>query len=176
MNSDNSVHIDFNSTGGDVFAKLIMNSESGEDSSFIDEKQISSELQKAGFSDVKISNSTLQNVQLSFTDKNQSSYLFSSGILTTKNGKLGVNLSAQNLKTFYDSADEQIVSVLDLFLAPVFNDEMMSEDEYLQTVAAFYGEKMANELKDSVILLTLVNADGSKKEQKIPYVKFFCGE
>ena len=60
-------------------------------------------------------------------------------------------------------------------MAPVFNDEKMSETEYLETIAAFYGEKMAGELAESFVRLIVINADGKKQVQKISIPKLLCG-
>ena len=80
-------------------------------------------------------------------------------------------MSAKKLLDFYNSSDEEIVSFLDLLLAPVFNDEVLSETEYIETIAAFYGQAAADELAESSFNVTLVTPDGKTSSHVIPMVK-----
>ena len=50
-----------------------------------------------------------------------------------------------------------------MILSPLFNDEVMSEEEYIELLASFYGEEIAQEIKDSNFRITLKNADGTKR-------------
>ena len=65
--------------------------------------------------------------------------------------------------------------ILDLFLAPVFNDEEMSEEEYLEMVGAFYGEGTATEVSQSFVKINLISKDGSKETLNLPLTQLFCG-
>ena len=65
--------------------------------------------------------------------------------------------------------------ILDLFLAPVFNNEQMTESEYLEMVGAFYGESTASEIKSSTVIINLISKDGSKETMRIPLSQLFCG-
>ena len=51
----------------------------------------------------------------------------------------------------------------------------MTETEYLETIATFYGEKMARELAESFISLIVINIDGKQQVQKISIPKILCG-
>ena len=64
---------------------------------------------------------------------------------------------------------------LDLFLAPVFNDEVMSEAEYLEMVASFYGNDAAKEVSESVVKINLISKDGAKETLTYPLSQIFCG-
>lgn len=173
LNKDNSVNISLSAGAGEAFTKMLMNTTG--DNAIIDEKQVTYELVKAGFSDVKVKASGKSNVNITLVDRNCSSYLFTSGMFSAEKGKLGVNITPETLKDFYDSADEQTVNVLDLFLAPIFNDEKMSEKEYLEMVGTFYGENAAKEIADSVILINIENADGGKSKFHMPLAEVLCG-
>ena len=65
--------------------------------------------------------------------------------------------------------------ILDLFLAPVFNDEEMTEAEYLEMVGAFYGEAAAKEVGESLVKINLISKDGSKETLVYPLSQLFCG-
>ena len=132
-------------------------------------------LKNSGFENVQILSGKLKNILITMEDKSQKSVLFYSKLLKMQNGSLSVDFSYENLLNFYENADEQLQSDLDLLLAPVFNDEKMTETEYLETIATFYGEKMASELAESFISLIVINIDGKQQVQKISIPKILCG-
>jgi len=173
LNKDNSVDIQFSAGAGDAFTSMVM-STTGNDGA-VDEKQVTYELVKAGFDNVKVKVSGKSNVNISLTDKKHTSYLFTSGMLSVEKGELGLELTRKTLKEYYDSADEQTLTVLDLFLAPVFNDEEMSEEEYLEMVGTFYGEKAAVEIRNSMVDVSFENAKGEKSDFRIPLAGLLSG-
>ena len=124
-----------------------------------------------GFSKVKAVSKKGSDLTVSMTDKNGKSALFSSGVVSVENGKITASLSPQSLVKFYESADSQTIMFLDMLLAPVFNNEEMSQEEYLEVLASFYGEEIAAEMKASKFKITLKNPDGSQTIQTVPFVK-----
>lgn len=174
LNKDNSVNITLNAGAGDAFTKMLMNTTG--DNGAIDEKQVGFELAKAGFSDVNVKTYGKSDVKITMKDKTCSSYLFKSGMFTVKNGVLSLEITPATLKEFYDSADEQTLNVLDLFLAPVFNDEKMSEEEYLEMVGAFYGSNASNEIRNSVVIINIENADGNISTFRLPLPQVLTAE
>ena len=145
------------------------------ENSEIDKQTLKESLENSGFENVQIVSGKLKKLIFKMEDKSKKSALFMTNLLKMQNGTISIDLSYENLKKFYDNADEQLQSDLDLLLAPVFNDEKMSETEYLETVAAFYGDKIADELAESFIKLIIINADGKKQVQKISIPKLLCG-
>lgn len=183
LRQDDSVDIRFEGESGEAFAKLI-NSAAGlgaEDSSvstsdlLIDSQSVSYELAKAGFSDIVINQKKDGAVSISMCDKKQTSYIFSSKIIKAEKGKLITAITRKSLEDFYKASDEQTRMILDLFLAPVFNDEEMSEEEYLEMVGAFYGEGTATEVSQSFVKINLISKDGSKETLNLPLTQLFCG-
>ena len=183
LRQDDSVDIRFEGESGEAFAKLI-NSAAGlgaEDSSvstsdlLIDPQSVSYELAKAGFSDIIITQKKGGAVSISMCDKKKTSYIFSSKIIKAEKGKLITAITRKSLEDFYKASDEQTRMILDLFLAPVFNDEEMSEDEYLEMVGAFYGEGTATEVSQSFVKINLISKDGSKETLNLPLTQLFCG-
>ena len=61
------------------------------------------------------------------------------------------------------------------FLSPVFNNDYMSEEEYLEMLASFYGEPAAKEVQDSFVKIILIGKNGKKEEQNLPLVQLLCG-
>lgn len=141
----------------------------------LDVEVLTESLKNSGFENVQILSGKLKNILITMEDKSQKSVLFYSKLLKMQNGSLSVDFSYENLRNFYENADEQLQSDLDLLLAPIFNDEKMTETEYLETIATFYGEKMASELAESFISLIVINIDGKQQVQKISIPKILCG-
>ena len=183
VKADDSVDIQFEGGAGAAFTKMISSAAgagSGADAAsaadlLIDADTVSYELAKAGFSAVKVNQKKGGAVNISMNDKKQSSYIFTSGIIKSQKGKLVAAISRKSLEDFYTSADEQTRMTLDLFLAPVFNSEEMSEAEYLEMVGSFYGSAAAKEVGESLVTINLISKDGSKQILKYPLSQIFCG-
>lgn len=175
VKADDSVDIHFEGGAGAAFTKMISSAAGAGSDMLIDEDTVSYELAKAGFSAVKVNQKKGGAVFISMNDKKQKSYIFTSGIVKSEKGKLTAAISRKSLEDFYASADEQTRMTLDLFLAPVFNDEEMSEAEYLEMVASFYGEGAAKEVGESIVKINLISKDGSRQTLKYPLSQIFCG-
>ena len=179
LKQDDSLDISFEGGAGQAFAKMISSaagmSASNEADLLIDTDSVSFELAKAGFSNVKVNQKKGGAVSVSMTDKKQTSYLFSSKIIKAEKGKLSTAINRKSLEDFYNSSDEQTRMILDLFLAPVFNNEEMSEDEYVEMVGAFYGQAAASEVKQSIVIINLISKDGSRQTLRYPLSQIFCG-
>lgn len=169
LKKDGSVALKFSGTFGDGLSKLV-NSISDDDVVF-DTKAITYELSKSGFQDVIVTAKGKKSLEISMTEKGQNSYLYTSGMLDTKGNKISLKLSPETLKKFYSLCDEQIVLYLDLLLAPIFNDEKMTEAEYLETVATFYGQSVADEFSKSMIRLTVTNPNEKTKTSVLSVAK-----
>ena len=177
VRQDNSVDIRFEGGAGEAFTKMIASASgvSGAGDAIIDADTVSYELARAGFSNVKAEQKGGGAVLISMSDLKQSSYVFSSGIAKVEKGKLSAAITRKSLEDFYKSADEQTRMTLDLFLAPVFNDETMSEEEYLEMLGSFYGEAAAKEVSESVVKISLISRDGTKETLRFPLVQLLCG-
>ena len=177
LKSDDSVDIKFEGGAGAAFTKMIL-SASGTENPGIDTQAVSYELAKAGCENVK-AKSQDSNISISMSDKKHSSYIFTSGIVNFSDDKkhdtLKTQITRKSLEDFYNSADEQTRMILDLFLSPVFNNDYMSEAEYLEMLASFYGEPAAKEVQDSFVKIVLIGKNGKKEEQRIPLVQLLCG-
>ena len=179
LKKDGQVDISFSGSAGTAFATLINaaagNSTAADKSSassvIFDTKEIEYEMSSNGFTKVKAASKNGSDLTVSMTDKNRKSALFTSGVASVKDGRLTAVLSPQNLVKFYKTADSQTVMFLDMLLAPIFNDEKMSEEEYLEVLASFYGEEIADEMKKSNFRITLKNPDGTQTIKSISFVK-----
>lgn len=177
LKKDGSVDVQFSGVAGTAFATMI-NSVSGMSGNgsatgtvIFDTKEIEYEMSSNGFSQVKAVSKKGADLTVTMTDKNGKSALFTSGVVSIKDGKLNASLSPQSLVKFYKAADSQTVMFLDMLLAPIFNDEVMTQEEYLEVLASFYGDEIADEMKNSSFRITLKNPDGTKTIQNIGFTK-----
>ena len=171
LNEDGSVSGKALVSAGQAFSKLIKSSSGIPDDEVVfDTNQIEFEMMKKGFSAVKAVSKNQMDLNVTFADKNHSSALFTSGILSDEEKNLKLIFSPAALKSFYDSSDGMLQQMLDLLIAPVFNDEVMEEEEYIELIASFYGESVAQEVSDTVIEFSVNDSEG-KKSQKIPLVR-----
>lgn len=179
LQKDDTVAVSFEGGAGKAFAKMISSAAgiSGEadNSLLIDTASVSYELAKAGFSDVKVNQNNEGSVSISMQDMKQTSYLFTSKIVKAEKDRLIAAISRKSLEDFYSSSDEQTSMILDLFLAPVFNDEEMTEKEYIEMVTSFYGEGAGKEVGESLVKINLISKDGSKQTIVYPLSQIFCG-
>ena len=160
LQQDGTVNITFNGGAGAAFSKMVVSASGGEEN--FNAKDITDELLKSGFTNVKTEVKGVSDIKITMTDGNKKSYIFTSGFVSAEDKKLKINISRKNLKAFYDSANEQVQMILDLFLAPVFNDEEMTQEEYLETIGTFYGASAAEEIRESKIEFVVENPSGEK--------------
>lgn len=165
------ISLQFNALAEKGFEKLL-NSLDSENQNYIDTNEIISSLEKSGYKNVKANLQDNKELSISLEDINK--ILLSTQILKVEDGLLKEDFSVNALKSFYNSSDEQILQFLDLLLAPVFNDEKMTTSEYLEIIASFYGQELADELKESKLIITSQN---SSKKIKHTYqlVELLCG-
>ena len=175
---DDSVKIHFEGGAGQAFTKMISSASgagSASAASLIDKDAVSYELARAGFSSVKVEEKNKDLVLIDMSDSKCSSYIFTSGIAKLEKNKLSAAITRKSLEDFYNSADEQTRMTLDLFLAPVFNNEIMSEAEYLEMLASFYGDAAADEVSQSRVKINLISKDGSRQSLNYPLAQLLCG-
>lgn len=166
-----TIYVKFNTIAEKGFEKLL-NSLNSENQNYIDTDEIISSLEKSGYKNVKAD--LKNNKELSVSLEDFDKILLSTQILKMEDGFIKEDFSADSLKKFYNSSDEQILQFLDLLLAPVFNDEKMATSEYLEIIASFYGQELSDELKESKLIISSQN---STKKTKHTYqlVDLLCG-
>ena len=99
LKQDDSLDIRFEGGAGAAFTKMI-NAATGMNDLLIDSDSVSYELAKAGFADVKVNQAKGGLVTISMSDKKQSSYIFTSGILKSEKGNLKAAISRKSLEDF----------------------------------------------------------------------------
>ncbi len=172
LKKDGAVQVNFNGFSGPAFAALINSVYGTEGSSVIfDTKEIQNEMTASGFENVKAVTKNGKDLSLTMTDSKRKSAMFSSGAVSVKDSKLTGVLDAKTLLDFYKNADSQTLMFLDMLLAPVFNEEEMSEEEYLEVIASFYGQEIADEIGAASFRISLKNPDGTETVRNIKLTK-----
>ena len=167
-NSNGIINISFSGAAGQAFAKMISSSSDYQSDTVIFETdQIQFELLKSGFENVDVKSKAGSDLQISMQEKTKNTFLYKSGLFSGKEN-LKITLSPKELTEFYKLADEQIILFLDLLLAPIFNDEVMSQEEYLETIASFYGESASKEISESNIKINLTGKNNQTKTFSFP--------
>lgn len=168
---DGFVLVSFEGKCGEYFKSMLKSVSDAENGPLFDVSGIKQSFYTDGFKNVAVSAPDNVSLKTSFIAP-KNTFLFTSGLVLDSSNQTSVRVNRDILKKFYKSADEDIVSVLDLLLAPVFNDEEMNEEEYLETLGAFYGEDASTEIGEAEIHLTLISEDGkNKKDFTVPLSK-----
>ena len=99
-------------------------------------------------------------------DGNNGDFISGSSIIkSSNNGKIvEIEFSRNNLLKMYDNMPSIMRSYIDLFMAPVFTEEEMSNEEYLELISSVYGQILADEIKTSTIDFIVVLSDGKTKQ------------
>jgi hypothetical protein len=136
----------------------------------IDTKEIKNFLLSSEFFDVEVSNKIGAAVDIKMTIPKDKTFIFDSHLLEEDetNNSFSINLSPATLQSFYANADEQIISILDILISPAFYGEEISEPEYIETIAALYGNDVATEMDNSTIFITLKNKNGKVVKKSLP--------
>jgi len=167
---DGSVLVNFDGKCGPYFKSMLKSFSEAENDPLFDVAGIKSSFITDGFKNVAVT--APDDVGLTVTmNSPENTYLFKSGLVICDKKNVFLKVSPSILTDFYKAADPDIVSVLDLLIAPVFNDEKMSEEEYLETVGSFYGEDASAEIGNCNIKLNLISTEGKRKEVSVPLTK-----
>lgn len=98
-----------------------------------------------------------------------SDFIQKSQLLTrTPAGKVELRFSAQTLNALYDSLPPLMQSYIEMFMAPTFTYEKMTDDEYAELIAAVYGQTVSDELKNATITVVLEKIGGGTVQKSVP--------
>lgn len=121
-----------------------------------DKTAIEMNFSKAGIILTDISFPKKLGFSLSFLSENLNT-LFIDGeqpILIEKtefDGSLTVNLNVKTMNNLISLMPPENIAYIDLLFAPIFTGEVMTSDEYIDLIAAMYGQTLATELIDARI-------------------------
>ncbi|MBQ1949215.1 MAG: hypothetical protein II367_03540 [Treponema sp.] len=78
-----------------------------------------------------------------------------------------LTFSEKNLSALYENMPQVMQSYIDMFMAPSFTGEKMTDEEYLELVSSVYGDVVSEEIKKSVVNFTLVNVRGKSSSYSV---------
>ncbi|MCF0242335.1 MAG: hypothetical protein HUK25_06830 [Treponema sp.] len=170
---DGSLIVEFNGECGPYFEKMVREFTGSKSSILFNPAELKQDFVASGFTNITCTAPSTVGLYVKMTETGKSFLSKSEMVVSDKNNVI-LSLSPDILKSFYNSADSTIVTVLDLLISPVFNDEIMSEEEYLEMLGSFYGNEASEEVGNCNILLTLISSNGQKKEASLPLAKLLC--
>ena len=174
LKENGSVAFSFRGTLGEAFQDMMTGS--GSDLSSIDEQGIAKALFQCGFESIDVRCDSINNIiKISFEDKDHDSYLFTEDIINIVDDEIQFSLTSNQFLSLYEKSGEDITMLLDLFLSPVLNDEVMSEEEYIETINVTYGEEAGKELRTSNVNFIITDKNGKSKNKSVYATSIFCG-
>lgn len=82
--------------------------------------------------------------------------------VTCTENSLSLVISPESMQAFVQSLPQESQDYFELLMAPVLTGEEMTPEEYIDLVASFYGQPLADELKTANIKVALKCPDGCR--------------
>lgn len=180
LQEDGKIKITYSGNFASDFTKNLLLQNNFEQEDFqnedvqLDEQSLKESLEKSGFSNIIFLSNNLEKLCIQMEDKNLQSSFFNTGLIEIDKNTIKTNFSSENLKIFYNLADEELQMNLDLLIAPVFNDEQMPVEEYIEMISTFYGEQIAEEIKNCKLQITTIDSKG-KNVISLGIPELLCG-
>ena len=149
---DGSVKVNFDGKCGPYFETMLRSFSDAQNDPLFDVSAIKTSFITDGFKNVAVKAPDSVSISVDMISP-KTTYLFSSGLVIAEENNVFLKVSPAILKNFYKAAD------------------VMSEEEYLDTIGSFYGEDASAEIGSCEIKLKLVSTDGKKKEVSVPLTK-----
>ncbi len=132
---------------------------------FLDAEDIKNGLSQSGFTNVSAKNTQKNSFSVDFSPSKEGDDPVSlSGILKYDAYKKPyLEFSKEKFQSLYSLVPFEIQSHLDMFMAPSFTGEEMSDEEYLDLLASVYGQKLSDEIKKSKINFVFVQEKSESK-------------
>lgn len=102
-------------------------------------------------------------------DEEKQDFISQANILSVgPNGSsVTLSFSEEKLAAMYENMPQTMQSYIDMFMAPSFTGEKMTDEEYLELVSSVYGDFVSDEIKKSVINFTLENSRGKSASYEV---------
>ena len=162
-NDDGSVNILYDAAFDSAFIE-IMQSLSGESGQpLFDADETASQFRAAGIKDVRVASPANTSLGIALRlPKEGNDPVSRSGCISRSGHSLSITVSPASCATLYKLLPDTLQSYIDLFMAPVFLGEAMSQNEYLDLIASVYGEALADEAARAKIKISFFAPNGEK--------------
>lgn len=169
--ADGSYHVSYSVSLGKELTNTISSAQ-GTSSFIFDVKEIENQFSQGGITNISVKSPNTRSLAIStLLSKNINNIFYNAGIIsqTRTNNKttMKVSFSPESICKVYEKMPQTTRAYIDLFMAPVFVGETMPKSEYIELVAMVYGQKLADEILNANLTLTLVSSDKKSKKQFI---------
>lgn len=164
--------VDFEYKIGSGAAFLNIISASGDDELVFDPAGIKAVFEEALFENVSAESSEGGNLDVKGSLSGEAADPFSkSGMISLKGKTTVLKLTKEGMVSLYESLPEELQNYLDMFMAPTFSGEEMSDEEYIELIAEVYGQELADEINKANIKLVLKGLAGTEKKQTVQLLR-----
>jgi len=153
-----SFSADLSPTAGNIVRRLTEGAKSDTDAAtgtLYDREAILVSLAHAGFRADSLEFSGRAGIKLALALVKTDGFLGNAVNLRKDERKIAITLSRDTLAKALDLMPPETRDYLDLFMAPAFTGETMTNGEYEELIAATYGKTLATELKNSFFTLSV---------------------
>lgn len=171
LTGTDSLNIRFTGEIGAGIEKFLASA--GTDLSMLDASELKQSFEYNGFKDVTVRKSESNQIYVNMNLPAENSDIAGKNLIQFSTETMKVSLTPETMKEFYDAADDNLTAFLDLFMAPVFNDDAITEQEYIELLASVFGEDFAREIENGSLKIILQNKAGKTITRIIPYSKIF---
>ncbi len=169
--TNHGTYLKYKILAGTAFTKTITSITGEEESQIFNRTDITKMFEQTGLEEVKVvtieNNGFMCSAKLSQDKKDMIS---KSGIVYDEPKKLAIALSQPRLTDLYDNLSSELANYIDLFMAPSFTGETMTNDEYLDLLSSVYGEELTTELKKAKVKVSLVTLEGTSKKFSVDLI------
>lgn len=93
-----------------------------------------------------------------------------SGMIFDSEKDFRIILNKENMLNLYENLSSELQTYLDMLMAPIFTNEEMTNEEYIELVSEVYGQKLAEELANATIKIMIEQPLKSEKNYSIKLV------
>ena len=169
---DGNIAFEYSAVCGKELMTAITSIAGSGDGALFDSAKIRDALTLAKLAKIKVSVPKNDRLYLAAELSKNAEDSVSKSKIAENNAQNGVTLtlSPQTLQALYAELPTDFQSYIDLFMAPVFTGEDMSDTDYLDLLSAVYGKALANEFGNAVLSITLQNG-AAKQAHKVRLIK-----
>lgn len=171
--SDSGISFVYSASCGKAFVETIQSLNGEYEGDIFSKEDVASLFETAGFKNlqVEILGKDSFQVQGNFAEDKTDAFSMAEILLVGKD-YLKISISPEKLRQLYSNLPDDLRAYIDMFMSPTFTGEEMTNDEYIGLIETVYGTQLAQELKDSQIVLYLEIEKKSVKKFSISLVNF----
>lgn len=179
--NDGTFIVKYNAHFGNAFVEMAKSLSGETNAPLFDAAGIAKQFHDAGLKDAVVVSKTDQDLAMSasvpkdFPNKAFSSFTHFTAEKdpTGKTNKVkksaSILFSPERFAALYKALPAHMQSYLDLFMIPSFTGETMSANEYKDLLSSVYGERVANEIANAKVKISLTGPTGTNVQKKFSF-------